>query len=328
MELLVLSEEDVTKLIDLDHLLDAVAGAMVDLSSGEASMPARVAADVTARDAFLAAMPAFVPSRDALTTKLVSLFPHNTDRPTHQALICVFDPANGSPIALMNGTYVTAARTAACSALSVRLLARPDARVLAVIGAGVQARAHARAVARVRPIETVRIAARDPMKARALVDELRPDLGVDVEASLGYDDAQAGADIVCACTHASEPVVRREWLSPGVHVTSVGYNLAGREVDAETVRDSLVVVESLSSALAPPPAGSNDLLWPVRDGVVDEGHVSTEIGRLVTGAATGRTSDDQITLYKSVGVAVQDAAAAAVVLAAASAAGAGRHIRL
>jgi ornithine cyclodeaminase/alanine dehydrogenase-like protein (mu-crystallin family) len=151
--------------------------------------------------------------------------------------------------------------------------------------------------------------------AARLARELADELGVDARAVSGFEEAVRGADLVAATTHSPEPVVRREWLAPGTHVTSVGINPHGRELDAETVRDALVVVESRAAALAPFPAGSNDLLWAIRDGVIDESHVHAELGELVTGTKPGRTSDEQLTLYKSVGVAVQDAAAVGLVLA-------------
>src|ERR1700758_2893226 len=172
--MLVLSREEVRELLDLDALIDALADAMADFSAGRASVPDRIAALVSERDALLAAMPGYVPSLGALVTKLVSLFPRNagTSIPTHQAIIAVFDPETGSPIALMGGTEITAGRTGAWSALSVKLLAREEASVLAILGPGVQARSHARAVVRVRPITDVRIAGRDRRKADALALEL------------------------------------------------------------------------------------------------------------------------------------------------------------
>src|SRR5437870_2005389 len=165
---------------------------MADLSAGRASMPARIAALVAERDGLLAAMPAYLPSAGALTTKLVSLFPRNTDRPTHQAVIVVFDPAHGTPVALMDGEAITAARTAAGSALATDLLARRDARVLAVLGTGVQARAHLRAVPRVRAFAEIRVAGRDAAKARALAEDARGWLDAPVRAMASYADALAG----------------------------------------------------------------------------------------------------------------------------------------
>jgi len=326
---LVLSRAEVESLIDLDRLREAVAGAMADLSAGRVSMPARIAAIVSERDALLAAMPAYLPSSGALATKLVSLFPRNVDRPTHQAVIVVFDAENGSPLALMDGEAITAARTAAGSALATDLLARKDAHVLAVIGTGVQARAHLRAVPRVREFREVRVAGRHGEKAMALVKEARAWLPrANLRMTTSYSQAEDGADVICAATHSAEPVVRREWLSAGAHVTSVGYNTAGREVDGATFRDALVVVESRSATLAPPPAGSNDIAMAIAEGAMTREHVHAELGELVSGARPGRAGATQITLYKSVGVAVQDAAAAAMVLENARKTGVGRTIDL
>src|SRR6266700_2669644 len=207
-------------------------------------------------------MAGYVPSAGALMSKLVSLYPRNAGGalPTHQAVIVVFDPATGQPVALLDGTAITALRTGACSALSARLLARHDADLLAILGTGGQARSHARAMCRVRPIRQIRIAGRDYAKAAALAAELSGTLQAEARAVPSYREALQGADIACATTHATEPVIRRSWLTPGVHVTSVGYN----------------------------PAGSNDLLEPIRDGVIPAGHVHTELGELVAGTKPAR----------------------------------------
>ncbi|MFG3114363.1 ornithine cyclodeaminase family protein [Streptomyces sp. NPDC048197] len=328
--MLVVGRSEVETLLDMDALIDALASAMTDLSAGRAAAPDRVAATVPEREGFVAAMPGYVPSAGALTSKLVSVFPRNagTPLPTHQALIVAFDPDTGEPVALLDGTAITAARTAACSALSARLLARADASVLALLGTGAQARSHARAMCRVRPLRHIRVAGRNPAHATALAAELSAELGIPAEAVATYAQALDGADIAAATTHAVNPVVRRPWLSPGVHVTSVGFNPAGREVDDATIADALVCVESRQAALAPFPAGSNDLLHPIRDGVITADHVHAELGELLTGSRPGRTAPGQITLYKSVGVAVQDAAAAALVVEAARARSAGTHIDL
>src|SRR5947199_3041934 len=185
--MLILTQSEVRELLDLDQLVDALAAAHEDLTAGKASMPPRIAALVGAQDGLLGVMPSYLPSA-GLACKLVSLFPRNTDRETHQALICVFDPENGTPLALMDGTYITATRTAAGSALATRLLAREDSRVLAVLGTGVQAHAHARAIPRVRPIEEIRIAGRDGAKAQALADEIG---GI---AGDSDDEAKRGAE--------------------------------------------------------------------------------------------------------------------------------------
>jgi ornithine cyclodeaminase len=312
---IVLTQQEVEELLDLDALVDALADAHRELSEGKASMPPRIAA-FAEHSGLLGAMPAYLPSA-GLACKLVSLFPENRDRHTHQALIAVFDPANGSPIALLDGTHITATRTAAGSALATRLLAREDARVLAILGAGVQARTHADALRRVRGFDEIRVASRDPARAAALARELG------AAAAGSFEEAVRGADVVAATTHAIEPILLREWLEPGVHVNSVGANPAGRgEVDPAIVRDATVVaVEFRESTLAPPPAGASEF----RDGAPPD---VVELGELVAGSKPGRTSQDQITLYKSVGVAVQDAAAAALVLAAARQRSIGREIEL
>lgn len=326
--MLVLSQAEVESILDLDALVDALALAMAELSAGRVSMPPRSAALVPERGGLLAVMPAHLPASSALTTKLVSLYPRNagTEVPTHQAVIVAFDPANGMPVALMDGTHITAARTAAGSALATRLLARPDARVLAILGTGVQARAHALAVTRVRDVGEVRVAGRDPTRAKALAVELS-DAGLPALAAGSFAEASIGADVVCAATHAPDPVVRREWLSDGVHVTSVGVNPDGPEVDVRTVLDSLVAVESRDAVLAPFPIGANDLAGPIRDRQLWADDI-VEIGELVAGARPGRSSPEQLTLYKSVGVAVQDAAAVALVLEAARANGVGTDVPL
>src|SRR5438876_8033404 len=184
--MLVLTRAQVEDLLDLDALMGALARAHEELSSGVVSMPPRIAA-MTAQG-LLGAMPAYLPSA-GLGCKLVTLFPHNTDRPTHQAAIVLFDPENGTPIALIDGTYITATRTAAAAALAARLVARPDAEVLAILGTGVQARSHARAFARVRGWSEVRVAGRDAAKASVLAGE------IGATAAPSFEEAVRGADV-------------------------------------------------------------------------------------------------------------------------------------
>jgi ornithine cyclodeaminase/alanine dehydrogenase-like protein (mu-crystallin family) len=325
---LVLSQEDVESVLDLDRLVDALAAAMADLSQGRADVPTRIATFVGERQGLLAAMPAYLPSAGALTTKLVSLFPQNTGLPTHHAIIACFDPETGVPVALMDGTSITAARTAAGSALATKLLGRPGSAVVSVLGTGVQGRAHALALVRLPGVEVIQVAGRDQAKVAALTDELS-DAGVRAAAIASIEDAVRSADVVCASTHAAEPVVRRAWLRPGTHVNSVGYNMTGAgEVDTDTVRDAMVVVESRDAVLAAPPSGAIELHRAIDAGVIDRDHIHAEIGELVSGERPGRSDDTQLTLYKSVGVAVQDAAAAALVLEAARRHGIGHDVAL
>ncbi len=323
--MLFLNRRAVEALLDLDQLIDALAPAMADLSAGRVSMPLRVAAAVPERDGVLAAMPAYLPSTRTLATKLVSVFPRNAELglPTHEAILIVFDSATGSPLAIMDGAYLTAARTAAGSALATRLLGRSDADVLVILGTGVQARMHARVIPQVRPIPEVRVVGRDPRKVKALAGEL----GAPARPFDSLREAARGAGIICAATHCLDPVVIGRWLEPGVHINSVGFNPQGRELDDETIAKSALLVESRQAALAPFPAGSSDLAAPIRAGLIVETQIA-EIGELVSGARPGRASPEQITVYKSVGVAAQDAVAAALVLAAARQKGVGREIDL
>jgi alanine dehydrogenase len=326
VKLRVLTAADVERVLDPDELVEALADAFARLSAGEVSMPQRIAVEVPERRGAVLLMGAHLEGRPSLTTKLVSLFPDNPKDgpPTHQAAVLVFDAATGTPAALMDGTSVTELRTAAGSRLATRLLARPDASVLAIVGTGVQARAHARALARERRWAEVRIAGRDECAAERLAGALRDELSLPVDAADSVGAALVGAEVVCATTAATEPVVRRDALEPGVHVNSVGYTTAGREVDAETVRDALVVVESRAAAMAE----SNDIRWAIRDGVAAEDPVHAELGEIVAGIRPGRTGPDQITLYKSMGVAAEDDAAAALALAGAERAGAGAVVEL
>jgi len=294
---LVLSRADVRRLLDLDQLLDALERAFVELSAGRASVPQRIAAQT--ERGLLAAMPGY--AEGILETKLVSVFAgnHEVGLPTHQATIALFDDETGKPLALMDGTEITAVRTGASSAVASRALAREDARVLAVLGAGVQARSHIDAMRRVRELAEVRVASRTLEHAQALAEEI----GGTPYAS--FEEAVDGADIVCACTDAGEPIVSAAWLAPGMHVTSVGASREGPELDPAVMSSGLLVVES-RVAFEPYPAGAHELQG------LDPGSAA-ELGEILAGTREGRTSAEQITVYKSMGHAVEDAAAAGLV---------------
>ena len=319
--MLVLGRRQVEQLLDPDTLVEALAVAMADLSAGRASVPQRNFALVD-RSGLLAAMPAYLPSQKALAAKLVLVFGGNSCKglETHQAVVAVFDPETGVPLALMDGASITALRTAAGSALATRLCARQDASVLAIIGTGVQARSHARALPRVRHITEIIVAGRTPEKVNAFAAE------IGATAASTHAEALAAADIVCACTNATEPVVRREWLRPGVHVNSVGFT-AGPELDPGAFANALVVVESRAAVIGEFPNGAVDLSTAVNQGILNITDIH-EVGELVQGLRPGRANDDQITIYRSVGVAAQDAAAAGLVLEAARVKGVGTTVEL
>jgi alanine dehydrogenase len=308
----VLNRAEVEAALDIDELLDALGRVFVEVSAGRASVPPRIAA-VTERG-FLGAMAAHVDG--TLASKLVSVFAGNHARglPSHQALVALFDDEDGRPLAVMDGAHITAIRTAAGAALATRTLARESSAVLSVLGAGVQGRAHLEVVPRVRDFREIRVASRTRQHAE---DAAAAD-GVIVAPT--FEDAVRGADVICLCTDSSEPVIERAWLARGAHVTSVGYSESGGELGSDIVRSGLLVVES-RIALEPPPAGAAELQGLSRGDVV-------ELGEILAGAHPGRTGDDEITVYKSMGHAAEDAAATRLVYERALADGLGTEVAL
>jgi ornithine cyclodeaminase/alanine dehydrogenase-like protein (mu-crystallin family) len=262
----------------------------------------------------MGAMAGYVPGV-ALEVKLVSVFPGNHARglPSHQALIALFDEHDGTPLAVMDGTYITAIRTGGTAAVAARTLARDDAGVLAIIGAGVQGGSHLETFTRVRDFKEIRVASRDGAKASALAAR-HPNARV----AASFEEAVRGADVVACCTDAREPVIRRPWLQPGIHVSSVGGTF-GPELDPETLAAGKVFVEWRGAALNAPPAGAHELQGLDADRI-------TEVGEVLAGTRPGRTSEHDITIYKSTGHAVEDAATARLVYDRALAEGAGVNL--
>lgn len=309
--LLLLNGEDVRALIDLPSLFEPLERALVELSRGTTSVPPRTVA--RAPGGFLGSMPGYIPGM-ALEAKLVSVFAGNHERglPSHQALIALFDEETGMPLCVMDGTVVTAVRTGATSAVAARALARPEVRTLAILGAGVQGRSHLNAFTTMFDPAEIRVASRKPDHAIALA-------AADPRARAEtFEEAVRGADVVCCCTDSEEPVIARDWLSPGAHVSSVG---VGAEVDDATVRDASVFVEWRGAAENPPPTGSAEL-----QGI--DPSTLVEIGHVLSGEHPGRGSADELTLYKSTGHAVEDAAAARQVFDRAVAEGRGQTFEL
>jgi ornithine cyclodeaminase/alanine dehydrogenase-like protein (mu-crystallin family) len=313
--MLYLSRADVERLLDVDALLDALARALMSYSSGTSSTPPRMSARVHERGV-LAAMVGFVPGA-GLEAKLVSVFPDNDrrGRPSHQALIALFDDETGTPLSLMDGTYITAIRTGGAAAVAARALARRDAAVLAILGAGVQGHSHLETFPRVRDFAEIRVASRNADKAAALAAR-HPR----AHAASSFEAAVRGADVIACCTDAREPILRRHWLKPGAHVSSVGGTF-GPELDAETLAAGRVFVEWRGAATNPPPAGARELQG------FDVERL-TEIGEVLAGQRPGRTSPEELTIYKSTGHAVEDAAAARLVFDRARTSGAGIELPL
>ena len=313
-ELLYLSQAEVEGLLDVDTMLEAIAEALILFSSGVTSVPPRTAA--RAPDGLIGVMAGYVPGV-ALEVKLVSVFPgnHGQGIPSHQALIALFDEKDGTPLAVMDGTYITAIRTGGTAAVATRALSRTDSSVLAILGAGVQGGSHLDTFLHVRDFKEIRVASRDHARAAALAAR-HPHARV----AASFEEAVRGADVVACCTDAREPVIRREWLKQGAHVSSVGGTF-GPELDPETVAAGRVFVEWRGAATNAPPAGAHEL-----QGL--DASAITEVGEVLAGTMPGRTSEHDITVYKSTGHAVEDAATASLVYARALAQGAGVKLPL
>lgn len=302
---------------------EAIAGmksAFVQLSTGQASMPLRSRTQVDSVqgqpvNGTTLVMPAFLPESSALGIKIVSVFPQNVARglPLIHALVLALDAETGRPLALLEGGSVTAIRTGAGSGAATDVLARPAASIAAVIGSGVQARTQLEAICTVRSVEEVRVFSLSPANAEAFAAEMAG-LGPIPQRVVVVDDpdtAVADADIICAATTSETPVFDGTHLKPGAHVNAVGsYMPSMQEVDVATIRRALVVVDSREAVLAE----AGDLLVPLEQGDISADHIHAELGEIIVGKKHGRTTPDQITYFKSVGVAVQDAAAARIAL--------------
>jgi alanine dehydrogenase len=323
-----LSEKDVRAVLSMDDLIDTMASALVQFSTGKVRQPLRTVVAVEPKPAgagggFYGIMPAFMPQPAALGTKLVTIYESNAARalPTHLATIVLLDPETGELLAILDGRYITEARTAAVSAVSARHLARPDARVLAIVGSGVQARSHIEALIRVQRFEEIRVWGRDPARLFSLVEEMLPRVGTRLVPVETVRDAVRDAGIVALVTAARQPIVQREWISPGAHICAVGACRPDqREMDTALVRDARVFVDSRTGALAE----AGDVVIPINEGAFAASHIVAELGEVVAGRVQGRRNVDEITIFKSLGMAVEDVAAARLAWERASERGLGR----
>lgn len=309
----VLNRAEIESLLTPAACLEAMRRVMIALAEGRTTQPLRtVVALHGGRDSALF-MPAVIEEPPLLGAKLVTIYPdnHRHDVPSHHGGLLVFDAEHGRPIALLEGSSVTAIRTAAVTALATRLLARPDSRVLALLGTGVQAASHLPALLAVRSFEEVRVWSPRPASRRAFVSRAGTTEGVALRAVDSAEEAVRGADVVTAVTSSPQPIVDAGWISPGTHLNAVGASTATtRELDSATVAAASLFVDHLPAALEE----AGELLVPVAEGRLREDHVEAELGEVAAGHHPGRTAGDEITVFKSVGLAVQDLAAAAAVL--------------
>ncbi len=325
MKLRLFSATDVDRALPMAEAIEGMKAGYVLLSAGQAQVPLRTPLSVSSADVTLV-MPFHAPGR-ALGLKLVSVFPSNADRglPLIHSVVMAVDTETGAPLALIEGSSLTAIRTGAASGAATDVLARPDAKTVAIFGAGVQARRQLEAVCTVRAIERVLVYSLTGAEAFAAGVAGRGPIPADVTVAADPRAAMAEADIICAATTSRTPVYDGRDLKAGAHVNGIGsYRPEMQEIDVETVRRARVVVDSVEAVLAE----AGDLIVPLSAGLIDRDHIGTELGQVIAGQKPGRTSPDQITFFKSVGVAVQDAMAAAIVLRNGQAQGLGRVVEL
>ncbi len=308
MKVLILSYHDVESLLPLTECIPVMSDALSALARGEAQNPLRSLFRPQLASGFLGLMPAFSSGREShFGLKEVCVFPGNPSRglDTHLGAVLLHDGETGELRAVINASAVTAIRTAAVSAVATKLLAREDASVLAVIGAGTQARAHLLAIPAVRPIRKIRIVSRTRKKAEELAASGQNSIAVEVVDSV--EKAVSDADIIVTATSSREPVLQRSWISDGTHINAVGSSIpTAREIDSRTMADASIFVDRRESTLNE----SGDFLMAVKDGALTSESIRGEIGELLIGAIEGRRSSSEITLFKSLGLAIEDLAAA------------------
>jgi len=331
MDVLILNGEEVRRLLPMRECIQVMRDALTALARGEALVPLRMVMRIPGASGFLGLMPSYISPGDgrddALGFKAVLVFPANAKRgiDTHQGAVLLFEADTGRLSALMDGAAITAIRTAAVSGVATDLIARPDSVELAILGAGVQARTHIEAIAAVRPLRRVRIWSRNPDRAAALAVEQQSRFQFPIEAEASAEAAVRGADILATVTASPEPILQHGWLKEGAHINAVGSSIpTSREIDSATMAAARLFVDRRESALAE----AGDLLIPMREGAVSGDHVQAELGEVLTGKNPGRRSARELTLFKSLGLAVEDVASAAYVVRRARQTGTGQTVKM
>ncbi|SRR5581483_6501153 len=315
--MLILTSADVRRALPMSEAIQAMKQAYASLSDRKADAPMRTRLPIPAHDALSLVMPAYVQAQtgEAFAVKVVSLFPQN---PSHglayiQAAVLVFDPESGRALALLEGSSLTAIRTGAASGAAIDLLARKDSAVVAVFGAGAQGRTQLEAACTARKIQTAFVFDPNVDKAKRFAKEMAGTHSIpkDVRVAETAKDACEKADIICTATTSKTPVLEDKDLKPGTHISAVGaYTAEMQEIPAQTVLRAKVIVDSRAASLEE----AGDIIQPLRAGLFDESHIHAEIGEIILGRKPGRQSNDEITFFKSVGIAVQDAMAAQVAI--------------
>ena len=328
MSILILTHADVEALLPMPACIDLMAVALGALARGQVTQPQRTVVRPVGAAGMMLTMPAYVAPEGAAPfygLKAVLVHPGNSalGKDSHQGAVLLFSGETGEPLALMNAPAITAIRTAAVSGLATRLLARPEAGDLALIGTGVQACTHLAAMAAVRPLRRVRVASRDPEHARRFAAEQQAEAPCPIEPMASVEAAVRGADIIVTVTSAREPVVRRDWVAAGAHLNAAGaFTPATRERDGATVAAARLFVDQRAAALAE----AGDILLPMQAGLFGPEHILADLGEVAIGSKPGRGSPEKITLFKSLGLPVEDAVAAEYVYRSATAAGVGKMV--
>jgi ornithine cyclodeaminase len=328
--MLILSKEEVRQALPMSETITAMKTAFAAFSSGKAEVPLRNRLLIPPHEAVSLIMPAYFQEQDseALAVKIVSVYPHNAAAglPLIHAAVLVMEADTGRPIALLEGGELTASRTGAASGAATDILARKDSQVAAIFGAGVQGRAQLEAICTVRPIQTAWIYDPDQPQVSQFIGEMAGygPIPSDVRPANNPQQAVTEADIICCATTSQTPVFEDRHLKAGVHINAVGsYTEEMQEIPAETIQRSMLVVDSRQAVLSE----TGDILKPIQSGLISEGHIYAELGELVLGQKTGRKNASQITCFKSVGIAVQDAAAAQLALQTAHYLGIGHQVK-
>jgi ornithine cyclodeaminase/alanine dehydrogenase-like protein (mu-crystallin family) len=323
-ELLVVGHDDVKRLLPMGECIELMASVLSDLARGAVWQPLRFVVRPPDEPSLMGLMPAHRSAPAAsYGLKAVCIFPSNAGRglDLHQGGVLLFDGETGALRALVDASAITARRTAAVSGVATRTLARKDVRELAILGSGVQARAHLEAMAAARPFERARVWSRTAEHAAAFAAEAHVPFPVDAVASA--EEAVRGADVVVTATSSPEPIVRRDWLAPGAHVNAVGSSIpAARELDADTIAASALFADARESMVNE----GGDYLFAMREAGIGPDHIRAELGEVLIGSTEGRRADDELTVFKSLGLAAEDLAAAEHVYARARATGAGTAV--
>jgi alanine dehydrogenase len=307
MKVLIVNQHEVPALLPMEECIDVMADALTALTQGDAVMPLRGMSGMPEQAGLLAWMPSMLPASDVMGIKVISVFPNEgTELESHQGAVLLFEAKRGQLLAVVDASEITAIRTAAVSGLATRLLARPDADDLAILGSGTQAGTHLESMMAVRPIRRVRVWSRDAAHARAFAEAQSAQRGISVEVCGSANEAVEGANIVCTTTSATQPVLEGRWLAPGAHVNAVGFaGPTGRELDADAVARARLFADRRESIQNE----AGDFLLAKEEGAVGDDHVAGEIGEVLLGKVEGRTSPEQITIFESLGLAIEDLAA-------------------